>query len=163
MKIGTRQSSILSCHDNRLPTTHQRHATTPPLLDRHAVLHWTQSGINCSSKALTCTDCTSAQGQAAMLCFAACGKLSVENCHIKLTHALIAKPLVYMWELENCYGNNGRLISRTGAVFLIFWTPQGAVLAGTESSVPDSFPPLAIASLRAVCQWCCTPLLKNDM
>ena len=58
--------------------------------------------------------------------------------------------------MENCSGNNGRLISRTGAVFLIVWTPQGAVLAGTESSVPDSFPPLAIASLRAVCQWCCT-------
>ena len=85
MEIGTRQSSILSCHDNRLPTTHQLHAATPPLLDLLAALHWTQSGISCSSKALTCTDCTSAQGQSAMLCFAACGKLSTQANQAKHT------------------------------------------------------------------------------
>ena len=78
-------------HANRLPTTHQLHAATPPLLDLLAALHWMQSGINWSRNALTCTACTITQDQSAMLCFAA-----VENCHIKLTHALIAKPLMFM-------------------------------------------------------------------
>ena len=38
-------------------------------------------------------------------------------------------------KLENCYGIAGRLISRTGAVFLICHT--GVVFAGTSLSVPS--------------------------
>ena len=87
---------------NRLPTTHQLHAATPPLLDLLAVLHWMQSGVNWSSNALTCTDCTITQGQSAMLCFAACGKLSNQahtctDCKTAHVHVGHGKLLWQQW------------------------------------------------------------------
>ena len=160
MEIGTlKLNSFMS--GNRLPTTHQHHAAAPPLTDLLAALRWMHSGVNWSSYALTCTDCTNTQGQSAMLCFAACGKLSTQARTCADCKPLAPSDMTVMenWMLANLAAAGGWrwLLSN------LLDTSQGAVLAGTESSVPDSFPPLAIASLRAVCQWCCTPLRENLM
>ena len=126
-KIGTRQSSILSCHDNRLPTTHQLHAATPPLLDLLAALHWTQSGINCSSKALTCTDC---KLQTARTCF---------RKHRK------------SWTCC-CFAENGSALicQLRGLVFLI-WSAQGPDLLQVHTVDQTVPPPSSIALLGSVC------------
>ena len=60
------------------------------------------SGFNWSSNAFTCTDCTITQGQSAMLCFAACGKLlhqahTCTDCKTAHVHVGHGKLLWQQW------------------------------------------------------------------
>ena len=85
MEIGTRQSSILSCHDNSLPTTHQLHAATPPLLD--LLLHCIERSLESTVQAKPSHALIAQSLNVNLPC---CVLLPVENCQLKLAHALIA-------------------------------------------------------------------------
>ena len=90
-----------------------------------------QSGINFSSKALTCTDlscrcpdCMSHVRNTGTGCMAYVCNTSTECMPHVCNTSTDCKPHV---NLENCYGIAGRLISRTGAVFLIIGTSGGCL------------------------------------
>ena len=128
-------------HANRLPTTHQLHAATPPLLDLLAALHWMQSGINWSSNALTCTECTITQGQSAMLCFTACGKLSHQahtctDCKTAHVHVGHGKLLWQQWPSNLPHrGGLSNLQALQGAAFAGTWKPRPASISAQSVSL----------------------------
>ena len=78
-----------------------------------------------------------------------CVLLAVENCQGKSSTCTDWKPLMFMlmWDMEHCYGNAGRLISRTGAVFLI--CHKGVVFAGTSALRPE----LISQAMKRLLRW----------
>ena len=81
---------------------------------------------NMSSQSCICTGCKSRH---VLFCYVR------KPSNATQTHTLFSKPLMFMQDMKNCYGSNGRLISRTGAVFLICHT--GVVFAGTSALRPE--------------------------
>ena len=144
---------------NRLPTTHQLHAATPPLTDRHAALYWMHSGVNWSSNALTCTDCTITQGQSAMLCFAACGKLSVQARTCTDCKPLNPSDMTVMenWVLANLATAGGWhwLLSNPGC----HRGPSCRYVQLIRLDIPS----MTVASLHTVGHGCRVPLHENFM
>ena len=105
-----------TCRRNRLPTTHQLHAATPPLTDLLAALLWTYSGVNWSSEALTCIDCTITQVRLQGHVFA-----STENHGTCCCFA------------EHCFA----LICQLRGLAFLIWSAQGPDLfAGTSGKRP---------------------------